>query len=90
METKEYFDLDPIMYYINTCTALTDTPTGFVCTAPLATFTCTCICTMMNVNKTVQTELACDKILVFCNEAKKSASTRMKGTENVSNYYYMM
>jgi hypothetical protein len=22
METKEYFDLDPIMYYINTCTAL--------------------------------------------------------------------
>ena len=39
METKEYFDLDPIMYYINTCTALTDTHTGFVCTGLPATFT---------------------------------------------------
>jgi len=27
MEIKEYFDMDPIMYYMNTCTALTDTDT---------------------------------------------------------------
>jgi hypothetical protein len=42
MEIKEYFDMDPIMYYMNTCTALTNTHTGFVCTGLLATFTCTC------------------------------------------------
>jgi hypothetical protein len=42
LETKEYFDLDPIMYYMNTCTALTDTHTGLVCKGLPATFTCTC------------------------------------------------
>ncbi len=43
METKEYFNLDPIMYYINTCMALTDIHTGLVCKGLPATFTCTCI-----------------------------------------------
>ncbi len=64
METKEYFDLDPIMYYINTCTALTDATTVLVCKGLPATFTCTCIYRYAfrpyddECDKTVRTELA--------------------------------